>query len=545
MVEISSNKPKGVIIPDPNLARLCKKTKVTEADLLPCLQQYDLIDALHTLGVASSTFDKWGEAVHFDKATGFYFGQYVLAYFTSMLILSYGIDEQGYRLGDNSDNVKALVWLYDNALADPFREAANDETHIDSAYSWIVRTAFEQMSFQFVRNYLIARNLVLFCDLSNQLSSDNLGSFNEVFSQQTGLPIAEFLKIAFIVYVGLITNPPFVNTTSYTMADIPGLKVDLCGERVMSFINVLQGDYNRFRNDDSLKNRDLNKEFTKYRYNPLFRFPIVKPDANIIGKMFVVPNTPIYVLRAFGGLFWWFDDYYKERQLQDEYRQHFGKVLFEDYVGIILKGIYGERSVVKGSSLPYGSKKCRVSEFGDWFVVRQGKLYLFEVKAVQFSLLSRQTGDKCRIVQEEIPRMTKAIKQLFRRVSNIETYEELKQFRGLKVVPIAVFYDVPTPLERALNDWIKADLREAENENGLAGISKFQYHYLDIKQLELYDGCADLIDLDEALSDLSAADNFRDKLIEKRKGGLKNRLLDRRLDEFFDTIIEPQFRNVK
>jgi hypothetical protein len=127
---------------------------------------------------------------------------------------------------------------------------------------------------------------------------------------------------------------------------IPQLTVDLSEKTIHSFLNILATDYAGFRKRDQAVNQEGDPRFTKNRYNPLFEYPIIETDLEGLGRGYIVPNVVGYLLKAFGGLFWWFHTYY-EKQGKDplvEFRTPFGKV-FEQYVGILLKDIYGEKYV--------------------------------------------------------------------------------------------------------------------------------------------------------------------------------------------------------
>ena|SRR5881628_2550801 len=64
------------------------------------------------------------------------------------------------------------------------------------------------------------------------------------------------------------------------------------------------------------------------------------------------------------------------------------------------------------------------NSFVDWWVERGTRTYLFEAKAYQFSLPSRQTGERDVVVEREIKKVADAIKQVYKRIRDIPHYPD-------------------------------------------------------------------------------------------------------------------------
>jgi len=140
--------------------------------------------------------------------------------------------------------------------------------------------------------------------------------------------------------------------------------------------------------------------------------------------------------------------------------------IFEEYVGLILKDAYGENEV--RPEIPYKKGK-----FIDWYVEKDDKVYLFEVKAKQFSLTILQTGN-IELIQKEVKeKIFKAVKQVYDRISEINSYEELKQFRGKKIIPIIIFLDIPFVSSDGYKKIINKDLTALEAEEKYKDISPY------------------------------------------------------------------------
>lgn len=528
------------IIPDKDVYSLYKKTKVTEEDLKTLLKKFNLENALASLGDVSSTIfhsnddNCVGKSGYRDPKTRIILSQHALAYLANIFLVSKAGDYKERFLSDNPQNILVLCNICHNILVDPLVEKIKlDQADDDDRNSWLVRMTFEQLTLQFKLNYLIARSIFLFRDLFKEFPSDKLGSLDQIFYEETSLSIEEYLRIATII-AAMLPETVYVNTATYTSANIPNLRVGMTGEKLINFLNILSIDYSGFIHEDELRNKGLDSKYTKTRFNPLFNYPIIKTTRNTLGKMYVIPNTPIFIHKSYYGLFWWFHRYFEKRGKALDFRNYFGKV-FEKYVGQILQGIYGEKNVLKGFA--YGSNKA-VGEFSDWIVITKNYVYLFEAKASQLSLESKQTGNIEKIAEDEAKKIIKGILQLFKIVQDIPNYEKLKQYQEKEVVPVIVVYDIPSPALSIVNNLIKERLPQIEKAENLPGLSDFQYYLVNIEDLELFDDCTDLIELRDVITESAFDAGYEDILRNTKGSALGNRFLDEILNEYFSCFFE-------
>jgi hypothetical protein len=167
-------------------------------------------------------------------------------------------------------------------------------------------------------------------------------------------------------------------------------------------------------------------------------------------------------------------------------------------VGQVLKAIYGDSMINK--EFLYGTKKNPIA-FIDWWMIKDGKLYLFEAKANQVNLYNRTVCDPKKYKLEEIPKITKAIRQLFLRIKDIQgnTYPELQKFQGMEIIPLAVFYDMPFVAEKGLyGHWLNEELIRMESgDPDLVGIASFKPHLINISELEPFESLADSVPLED------------------------------------------------
>ena len=467
---------------------------VSEDDLKSVLRRYNLRDALTVIGRASfyiyTTHDPNNiyKIAHRDPETGIIVSQWALAYLANIFLISGSNDHKAKSFSSKPDNLLVLCNLYGNNLQQPEMLNGTDIRNEDNFRSLMVRISFEQLEYQFTPVNMIARTIVLFNDVANRLVPQRFDPLPQIFERSTGVNTSDYLLIAMAVVSGAHKTATF-RPTMFASADIPRLKGLLSEGKVQKCLEMLSADYKEFQQEDRKANRKLDPLFTKTRFNPLWIVPIIKSPSRRFDP-FIIPNSLGYIRAAFGGLFWWFHRYFEARGVQQEFRNYFG-YLFQEYVGMVLKSVFGDKNV--HPELSYGRDK----KFIDWWLERKGKIYLFEVKANQFALASRQTGEEDLIVKGEIRKVAEAIEQVYRRVQDVMQYEELKVFRNKHLLPFIIFYDMPFISGPMYEDSIRESLAEIETAKGLSGLQAFSHYLLNIEELELFDGAVNKIEMEE------------------------------------------------
>lgn len=526
--------------PDKGIASLAKRVRkdrlrIREDDIKNVLKPYNLQDALITLGwwsVHTRFYDDdrlEGKTMWREPKASVPITQHALAYLANLCLISKAGDYKDPRLFPNDDNVPMLCAIY-NQLPDPLELEDESLSGEERFQAWVLRSHYEQMALQFRANYLIGRNVLMFLDDNCKEVSD----LNRVFEKANGFSMREYLQIAFVVYASLRESPTFT-TTKFTSANIPQLKVDLSETAINRFLNVLTTDYEGFRKRDEEMNLGADPLFTRNRYNPLYEYPLIDADIKDVGRGYIVPNSVVYLFKATGGLFWWFHRYYEKQgmNVRNEFRKPFGKV-FENYVGVTLKHIFGESNVC--GEINYGAD----NRFTDWCVEVDGKVYLFEAKAYQFALASKRTGYKDAFLESESKKVLGAIEQVYRRIEDVDKFEELAQFREKEVIPIVVFLDVPYPSGRFFHEWVKEAQVGLADSKGLPGLRDFNCRLMNISELELCDGIAGKVNIEGILDKVPTDIQLGvEGLLEEEIGRpLENLLLEKTCDEFLDSILE-------
>ncbi len=507
----------------------------TEQDFKDVLRKYNLRDGLITLGRTSNYLfnakgqNRIGRAAYREPNKGVIVSQFALAYLANILLVS-GANDYKSKYISQKDNLLTFCNSYSNCLTDPALTEKYKITNKDGFRSFIIRMNFEQMEYQFSPIYMMARTIVIFNELLQNINPDKFEPLSEIFQKETGLSIYDYLRLCFAFFAGSQKTATF-SVTTFTNADIPQFKDFLTEEKIIKALDILKGDYKKFREEDTYVNEKLKPVFTKTRLNPLLIYPIIETDVKNLGDPYVIPNIVAYIRKSFGGLYWWFHRYFENQNKQQDFRNYFGRV-FQEYVGKILKNIYGERNVHE--EIVYG-KGLR---FIDWWIKKDDKIYLFESKASQFALLSKQTGDKEIVVKNEIKKkVVEAIKQVYKRVKDISKYEELKRFRGKQVIPFIVFMDIPFVSGYLYEPWITEALEEIEQKKSVIGLKDFPFFLINIEELELYDECTNIIEIEDIFPKLkeNIKEGFLSVLSKSKGGGLRNRYLDKIYKDFWET----------
>ena len=459
--------------------------------------------------------------------------QFAIAYLANILLISGANDYKSKKISDK-DNWLSLCNIYNNKVAMSELAEGSPKMDYDGFKSFMIRMYSEQMvDHQFTPVPLVARTMIIFDEIAEEVVPNKFEKLTDIFEKETGLKLNEYFKLAMSVWAASQKTSTF-SRASLTNAQIPRLKNVLCEDKVKKILNILCADYTKIRNLDKKMNKGLDPVLTKNRFNPLLVYPIVETDIKNQGDSYVIPNVTAYVKKAFGGLYWWFHLYFENLGRQQDFRNYFGYI-FQEYVGQELKSIYGEENVKP-------EFKYNNSDFIDWWIKKDNKIYLFEVKAYQFNLASKQTGDKETITLNEIKKICDAIEQVYKNVKDIQVYGKLKIFRDKELIPIIVFMDIPFISTDMFGQWIKEELEKRESSNSqLSGLKDFTVNLMNIEELEFYEDVVDDIDIEDIFSQLK--ENYQDgfiSIIRKAKGKtLRCKRLDKKYYEFWKCIGRP------
>ena len=521
--------------------RLCKlsskemELKVTEKQFCDSLKGYKLDEALIALSdISQKLFDpKFQENKYWRKEkTGFiinkfnkqFITEFAVEYIANLFLISGSNKYKNLSIKDK-DNLLGVFNIYYNCLMCPDIKVLGE--------NFLIPLSFQQFASQQDFKDTLTRQMLLFNEIHNNYDENgaNYIDLNKILKEIIGISIKDYISIIFFILVIILEKPYF---SIGNLADVKeeSLKKILTTKNLDIIFNFLSATPAELRKIDQLRNSNLNPVYTKSRYNPLWEKPIVK----LSHDTFVVPSMNAYKKGAIMGLYWFF-----ENKLGKKFRDYFGR-LFEDYGGEIIKDIYGEDNVEKGRL--YGRKEKK--EFIDWVVKESEDNYLFfELKAYQLSLYALQTGDIEQVGKEILKKVVGTIKQMYKRVQDINNYPELYKYKNKKYQCIAIFYNMSFISTDMYKKYIKKSLEELEET--LPGITNFEYTLMSIDELEDYKYIKDFISFEKLIEEVK-----NDKSINLigqirkvyRENGLDPKLVRNFLDKNFDeSFVEGKFYN--
>lgn len=514
--------------------------KATEAQFFDAIKAYKLTETVEQLAIISKRIylddypKEWfrmgrGGIQH---PCGIYLNQFAIEYLSCAMILSGSNDWKDLSI-KNKDNLIGLFNIYHNGLIQEVSAKAG-------IASFLIPMHFQQFVSQVEPKDAFTRQWYLFHKINERLGGKGFEDINAIFLEETGISILDYTKLCFVIFSAIINNPRFNigDTSGITMKGLQGV---LDKEKVFGFLGLISADYTSLRNMDKELNKDLDPKYTKTRLNPLW----IKPVIQIKENDFLASSITAYTTATFNGLFWWFDNYYRKqsRVKGDDFRSYFGS-LFEEYTGDVIKDIYAKETV--SPQISYGTKKS-ASLFFDWIVTTKDKVFLFETKGYQFPLSVLQKGEPESVQAEVVKRMVNTILQMYKRIQDVETSEELKHLRGKRLIPIAVFYDIPMVSTSMYRDIIVPELEKLEASH--KGIKDFPYCFMSIDELEDYYYASDKEDLDVILEKVNKdpRTGFNPEIHALIKGapsaGLEKNLLDRAFNEYCSDVIGVEDEN--
>lgn len=508
-----------------------REIEVTEEQFLNAIKAYALTESLMNLAHLSKRIFDEGFPEDWYKTgrggvrhpSGILLTQFAIEYLASAFMLSKSNDRKKEKLA-RKDNILGLFNIYHSSLVQGISTDAG-------LIYFLIPTYFQQFVSQVDPKNSCTRQWYIFCKINNRIEKSGFENLNQILKNKTSLSIQEYTKLCFLMFAYSSASPRF-NIGELDETNITGFGDVFNQNKMSAFLKLISTDYKSFRELDKKLNNDLDNKYTKTKLNPLLVKPVIKLGDND----FLTPSITAYITATFKGLFWWFDAYFRnESSTQaDKFRKYFG-LLFEEYVGDVLKDTYSIESVTP--EIHYGGKHNE-RLFFDWIVESKEKVYLFEVKGYQFPLVVLQTGEPAKVDKEIMSKLIYTIVQMYKRVNDIDKFEELKHFRGKNIIPIAVFYDIPFISTSAYQERITPILSKLDEK--YPGIKLFKYYFIAIEELESYYFVSHKVDLDyileETVKNLQTGFMTEWKKVLQESDMQKSNLLDRSFEEYCDDI---------
>ncbi len=453
------------------------------------------------------------------------FSQWAMAYLAAGLVRAGGNDYRRRifaKPGQPLDNLIVLNNTHHNCLVQPELLPGHEMKTPGDLDSFFLRTIFEQLPYQLDPVSEMARSIHLFKELSEQVQTPEIPNLQQLFTDITGLTLDDYFDISFAISAMTQERPVF-SPLLLSQTPVVTLQKTLSMENLEKYLCLMAVDYSVFRENDYRGNRELPQEYTRFRFNPLVRTPIVISQKE---KLHIVPNASLFIRASFSGLFWLFDSHFYALGKITEFRQYFSKI-YEIYVGNILKDIYGD--IVK-----HGGDLKTNYEFFDWYFDYDGTCYLFEVKAYQYPYEIHTKALPEDVEADVTRKIGGLIDQVARKMRDVNTLPFLKDFQTKQLCPVAVMWNMPLISTSRFSEKITQMIAEAKAKYSLETLD---IHIMENHELENLVSVGRPIPLNEIFEEADRETNESiGSIINRRYKPTRNPTLQKIFTEFTDRI---------
>lgn len=295
---------------------------------------------------------------------------------------------------------------------------------------------------------------------------------NHKFEEKFGLPLHDFINIGFTLFAGSL-RPGGMDREYFETARKQNMNISN-DEIVKKCLEQIACDPNQFKKE--CNDKLLEEDFHAYKFNPLFKYPIIRPWKNgIQGKpkddKFIAPVPNLILYRFTTGLYFQLFDIYKL-----DFSKPFGE-LFEKYVGELLVWCKLPGKVLTENDImalipKYKGKKP------DYVIFCEEGVIFIECKATMYSQDMYEHGLKA-TKKSCIDQITKAIKQMNEFENQLPLISKLCgiNYTDLKVRKVIISFDNFLGLnEGPFRNWID----RKKKEEGI----KIDWQILGVEYLE-------------------------------------------------------------
>lgn len=499
------------------------------------LRQYNLKDALTSIAEVSKKiyndngkFHHWRPFVLSNQNGEMLTTMSMLADLTFHFINSNSNDRNNSRISDKKmKNVVALSKLCFSKL--------NYQKYSQEAfnpYNALIMLHKEQGDIQMPITTALARNYLMFQKIIND---DNFNKkrpsvpkvISEIFQKEIDASIHDYFFITFILFVYVY----YGNKISFKIKDLQNLEVEkdiITPGKINTVIKYLSCTYKQF----------IEKSKNNKFINPLLISPIIEFDDARFDN-YIIPNLSLFFEKCWNGIFHDIESLY-QKDCGKSCRGYFGYV-FEEYVGLLLSHKFPNNKI--WDEISYNKSGSPVNFF-DWVLEleknKSKEYYLIEVKSKEVPLeyIYEKSLDKYfkdRVINE--------LRQIPKKILDIEAEQKLKFIKGQNYYPIVVFKNIPFINSSVIIESLLSTLNPDEELYKLIKEQKiFIFNIDDFENfVEILDNDKfDIIDLFKKQRENQGLN--LSKIMQNIHGDtlLRNSLLDKTRNEIFAIIKAPE-----
>ena len=208
------------------------------------------------------------------------------------------------------------------------------EREIASGDWWLhfIRAGFISVKYRRRTNSLIGRAILLFGESESLGEGAERIALRHQIESLIGMKIEEFLRIVFGIFSLQLGNHGIILMKNILGSPDPKMQQLMEPSRVARVLELLSVTPDAFRNYASGR---LPAGLDAYKLNPLFFYPIIK-EKN--GEQLFIPVTSLLFQKATNGLYHMILSQLEAKGRADtqQFRDDFGKHIFEPYVGLHL-----------------------------------------------------------------------------------------------------------------------------------------------------------------------------------------------------------------
>jgi|APSaa5957512535_1039671.scaffolds.fasta_scaffold51893_1 hypothetical protein len=317
------------------------------------------------------------------------------------------------------------------------------------AIAILTKISFRQFVFQQKNFNNFARNYYIYSDLWSRVpGAKNIDVLSEI-EDEIGIPYDGAILFAYALagnefgYFWIYDKKAIEEVNKIT-----GLSLTV--ESHVKFVKWCSGAY-----EDILKHNSELPPFVQY---PLVETKLM-PVANK-GEVFMTISQQLLHDKLTTGLYFHLIDRFRKGNRGNKFKELFGYV-FQEYVGELLRFYFHSWDVIP--EIKYKKRKRNLQDSADWFVKKDNKLIIIEVKQSSIFLKSKQNPSMDAIISDLRKTIIKAIDQLSvterdikeKKYPELTTFENIDSFVKLIVINDPLFnanFLVKTILKNEIED---------------------------------------------------------------------------------------------
>lgn len=309
------------------------------------------------------------------------------------------------KRGMNDYRLSRLVNIYNN-----FHEQVDSlDNQSSTGQEFLIRLSNSQLPLQMTSSISIGRALRMFVDIPAKLSSADLDIRAEIVTEY-GMDLEEMLTVAISLLI-CSSDEGYIDEDMLTDSSYQPVRKMLEDGRMGKVREFLTADYDEIR--QNYQNNMWRKGLEHYIDNYLRKKPIVRTRN---GRA-AVPVAHYLVERLSSGVFYTLMDKHRTAS-GNAFLTFFGKNIFEEYVGDILKMFVPNKDLLPEFQYDNGSK-----DSSDWTIINGDQCLLIECKTSGITQKSKSYGDYSKVKADIVMRVVHGIKQMVKFRNNVRAGE--------------------------------------------------------------------------------------------------------------------------